>query len=92
MLPKLSSDVFGACFLELYSPVSKFHALFRHNFDAGEIIAPENKSRSVKDPKILKTFRTYFFTALLHDIIIWMSWDSKMIRVNGILFHPSIQK
>ena len=29
--------------------------------EAGEIIAPEEKSRSVKDPKILKTFRTYFF-------------------------------
>ena len=30
----------------------------------GEIIAPKDKSRSVMDPKILKTFRTYFFTAL----------------------------
>ena len=32
---------------------------------AGEIIAPEDKSHSVKDPKILKTFRINFFTALL---------------------------
>ena len=32
---------------------------------SGEIIAPEDKSHSVKDPKILKTFRINFFTALL---------------------------
>ena len=76
---------------------------------AGEIIAPVDKSRSVTDPKILETFRTYFFTALLLWKILdyiyniqltfymtyvttWMSWDSKMIRVNRILFHPSLQK
>ena len=34
-------------------------------FQTGEIIAPEDKSHSVKDPKILKTFRINFFTALL---------------------------
>ena len=74
---------------------------------SGEIIAPKDKSRSVMDPKILKTFRTYFFTALsvwknirpylqhtvyMTYLMIWMSWDSKMIRVNGILFHPYLQK
>ena len=32
---------------------------------AGEIIAPEDKSRSVTDPKILKIFRTLSFTDLL---------------------------
>ena len=42
--------------------VSKSHEYMKsYQFLTGEIIAPEDKSRSVKDPKILKTFRTYFF-------------------------------
>ena len=36
-------------------------------FGSGEIIAPEDKSRSVTDLKILKTFRAYFFTAFYFE-------------------------